>query len=156
MLYFKKTHISSDLEKEEMEKGLRSKSLKRSQSLDFIFETINIGTDKYFLGNEGKNHLKFTRIKTLFESFLPKIIVSLPKATALQYYRFRLSFLSTVIFAMLSFLVITFFWSLITNQHNNEAFLIAVILLVIYSLLILLELKITKGKILKSTNHTII
>jgi len=101
MLYFKKIYLPNDLEKQDLEKGLRSRSLKRSQMLDFVFETTNTGTDKYFLGNEGKKDLKLTRIKTSFESFLPKIIISFPKETAEQYYKFRLSILSTAILVVL-------------------------------------------------------
>jgi hypothetical protein len=152
MLYFKKIYLLNDSEKQDLEKGLRSRSLKRSQMLDFVFETTNIGTDKYFLGNEGKKDLKLTRIKTSFESFLPKIIISFPKETDEQYYKFRLSVLSTAILVMLSLLLFTCFLDLVTNQKNAEAFLVAVVLSLIYFLFILLELKITRNRISKSTN----
>lgn len=152
MIYFKKTHLLNNSEKQDLEKGLRSKSLKRSQLLDFVFETTNIGTDKYFLGHEGKNDLKLTRIKTSFESFLPKIIISFPKETAVQYYKFRLSVLSTAILAVLSLLLLTCLLDVVINQKNVEAFLIVVILSLIYFLFILLELKITKNRILRSTH----
>lgn len=150
MLYFKKTYLPNDSEKQELETELRNRSLKRSQLLDFVFETINIGTDKYFLGNEDKKALKFTRIKTSFESFLPKIIISFPKGITVQYYKFRLSLLSTVILAVLSLLFLTCFLDLVINQKNAETFLTAMVLLMIYFILILLELKITKNRILKS------
>ncbi|RBQ04625.1 hypothetical protein [Pedobacter miscanthi] len=152
MLYFKKIYLLNNSEKQELEKSLRSKSLKRSQMLDFVFETSNIGTDKYFLGNEGKKDLKLTRIKTSFESFLPKIIISFPKETAIQYYKFRLSVLSTLILALLSFLLLISFLDVVMNQKNAEAFLITLVLSVIYFSFILLELKITKNRILKSIN----
>jgi hypothetical protein len=152
MLYFKKTYLLDDSEKQDLEKGLRSKSLKRSQILDFVFETTNIGTDKYFLGNECKKDLKLTRIKTSFESFLPKIIISFPKETAVQYYKFRLSVLSTIILMVLTLLLFSCFLDLVINQKNAEAFLISMTLFLIYFLFILLELKITKNRILKSVS----
>lgn len=152
MLYFKKIHLLDDTEKQDLEKGLRSKSLKRSQMLDFVFETTNAGSDKYFLGNENKKDLKLTRIKTTFESFLPKIIISFPKEAAVQYYKFRLSVLSTIILGVLSLLLFSCFLNLVINQKNAEAFLTAMILSVVYFIFILLELKITKNRILKSTN----
>lgn len=150
MLYFKKTYILDGLQKENLEKGLRNRSLKRSQMLDFVFETSNMGTDKYFLGNEGKKDLKLTRIKTSFESFLPKIIISFPKEMDLQYYKFRLSILSTFIFTILSLLLVTTFLDVIINQKNMEGFLVGIALSAIYFLLILLELKITRNRISKS------
>lgn len=152
MFYFKKIHLLDDSEQQNMEKGLRSKSLKRSQMLDFVFETSNIGTDKHFLGNEGKKDLKLTRIKTSFESFFPKIIISFPKETAVKYYKFRLSILSTVILGVLSLLLFTSFLDVVINQKNAEAFLITTILSLIYFLFILLELKITRNRIYKITN----
>lgn len=152
MFYFKKIHLLDDSAKQNLEKGLRSKSLKRSQMLDFVFETSNIGTDKYFLGNEGKKDLKLTRIKTSFESFLPKIIISFPKEATVQYYKFRLSVLSTIILALLSLLLFTSFLDVVINQKNAEAFLITTILSLIYFLFILLELKITRNRIYKITN----
>ena len=152
MFYFKKIHLPDDSEKQNLEKGLRSKSLKRSQMLDFVFETSNIGTDKYFLGNEGKKDLKLTRIKTSFESFFPKLIISFPKETAVKYYKFRLSILSTVILGVLSLLLFTSFLDVVITQKNAEAFLITTILSLIYFLFILLELKITRNRIYKITN----
>jgi len=153
MLYFKKTYLLNSSEKEVLEQGLRNRSLKRSQMLDFVFETINIGTDKYFLGNEDKKTLKFTRIKTSFESFLPKIIISFPKEITVKYYKFRLSVLSTVILAVLSLLFLTCFLDLIINQKNVETFFTAMVLLVIYFILILLEMNMTKNRILKITSN---
>ncbi|WP_412467303.1 hypothetical protein [Pedobacter sp. KLB.chiD] len=153
MLYFKKTYLLNRSEKEDLERGLRNRSLKRSQMLDFVFETINIGTDKYFLGNEDKKTLKFTRIKTSFESFLPKIIISFPKEINVEYYKFRLSVPSTVILAVLSLLFLTCFLDLIINQKNVETFFTTMVLLAIYFILILLETKITKNRILKITSE---
>lgn len=150
MFYFKKVYILDDLEKQNLEKGLRSRSLKRTQYLDFVFETSNTGTEKYFLGNDGNKDLKLTRIKTSFESFLPKIIVKFPKQMDMQFYKFRLSLLSTAIFLLLTFLLLVSFLDVVLNQHNTEVFLTTLVLLITYSLLILLELKITQNKILKS------
>ena len=153
MFYFKKIYLLDNVAKQNLEQGLRSRSLKRTQHLDFVFETSNTGTDKYFLGNEGKKNLKFTRIKTSFESFLPKIIVKLPKQADLHFYKLRLSFLSTAILSVLAFLLLVSFLDVVINQQNTETFLITLVLLIVYALLILLELKITKNKILKSTTQ---
>lgn len=153
MLYFNKTYLLDDLEKQNLEKGLRFRSLKRTKPLDFAFETYNTGSDKYFLGNDNKDDLKFTRLKTSFESIFPKVIVSFPKDKSLNYYKFRLSIVSSLVVIFLFILVISTFLSVINHGNNPSNFLIIALLFFGYISLILLELKLTRFKIKKSSIH---
>lgn len=151
MLYFNKTYILDDLEKQNLEKGLRSHSLKRTKPLDFVFETYNTGSDKYFLGNDNKNDLKFTRLKTSFESLFPKIIVSFPKDKSLSYYKFRLSIVSSLVVFFLFIILLSTFLSVVNRGNNPLDLLIIAILFFGYVSLILLEMKLTRAKIKKSS-----
>lgn len=151
MLYFNKTYLLDDLEKQNLEKGLRFRSLKRTKPLDFVFETYNTGSDKYFLGNDNKNDLKFTRLKTSFEFVFPKVIVSFPKDKSLNYYKFRLSIVSSLVVIFLFILVISTFLSVINHGNNPLNLLIIALLFFGYISLILLELKLTRFKIKKSS-----
>jgi hypothetical protein len=91
MLYFKTVPFPNGVKQPDVEKALRSYALKRISSLDFKSSTINVGIDKLFLGLEGKNSLNFTRLRTSFESLLPKLIINLSKDPAATAYKIRLS-----------------------------------------------------------------
>jgi len=150
MLYFNKTYILDDLEKQNLEKGLRSRSLKRTKPLDFVFETYNTGSNKYFLGNDNKNDIKFTRLKTSFELLFPKIIVSFPKNKNLNYYKFRLSIVSNLVIFFLFIMLLSSFVAVVNHGNNPADLLIIAILFFGYLLLVVLELKLTRAKIKKS------
>ncbi len=150
MLYIKRIYFTDQFEKQNLEKCLRSRSLRRNKSLDILFETSNIGSDKYFFGNENDKNLKFTRIKTSFETILPKIIISFPKDNSITYYKLRPSFFTVLIFLFLSILVVSSFLAVVVKSGSIDDFFISLLLLVAYILLILLELKLTGKKIEKS------
>jgi hypothetical protein len=105
MIYFLKNPIknsNSDI----VENAIRRFSLKRYTSLDLQRSSFNTAEDRYFLGLEGSCDLKITRIRTPFESFFPKVIVSFPKRKGFEMYKIRFSLLSTFIFAILFFAVL--------------------------------------------------
>lgn len=105
MIYFKKIYLDNP-NKEQVEKAIRKLALKRTSSLDFTSSGMITGTDKRFLGSEGKTQTKFTRVRYSIENLLPKFIISFPKSEDAQYYKLRFSFRSSVI---ISFLTTSFY-----------------------------------------------
>lgn len=150
MLYFKTIPFPNDIKQPEIETALRKYALKKTSSLDFKSSTMNIGTDKIFFGLESKNSLKFTRIKTSFEFMLPKLIISLPKDQMATAYKVRLSAIPFAVCIFISFGIFTIILSLIKGKPNAEATIFILVLAILFYLLLLLELKLSKSGILKS------
>jgi hypothetical protein len=150
MIYFKKLSFQKDSDKQTFERALRKFAIKRHTSLDLQSSSTDVGTDKSFLGLEGKKGLKFTRIRTSFERWLPKLIISLPKDAGLNYYRVRLTILSTLVLVMLTLLFILALVSLIWGKMIIGNFGIISIIYGGYLSLVLLELSLTKGRVKSS------
>jgi len=147
MMYFTKTYFNSDSEGQQMEVALRKFASKRHTSLDFQSSSTDIGTEKRFLGYEGKKDLKFTRLRTSFEKYLPKMIISLPKDTNQNYYKIRLSFLTTVVLGIFSACFVLTVALIIVGKITLGGFFAILMLYVVYLLLIYLELKLTNSRI---------
>jgi len=149
MLYFKKIVIT-DHTYNQVEASLRKVSSKRNSSLDMVSPYSDIGTDKYFLGREGKTALTFTRIKTSFEKVLPKLILELPYNTEVCYCQIRLSVISMVIFCSLSLLWALNFFVMVIGQTTFENFLVLSFFYLIYLGLLFLEIRLSTSKFYKA------
>ena len=153
MIYFKKIAFGEDVDRQQFEQAIRKFTSKRTASLDFLSAISNVGLSKYFIGNDGKRAIKFTRIRTSFEKILPKLIVSFPKNEEFNYYKIRLSVPSTIV---LFFLVVLSFATIpqqttITNPEK----LGILCALGIYVLFIFLEIKLTDLRIKKAIQKSI-
>lgn len=155
MIYFIKNEYPKDLDNAEFETIMRKYAIKQHSSLDFTFNAINIGTDKIFHGLETKKDLKFTRIKTSFEMFLPKLIISLKKDTNEKEYRIRLSAVPTAILGLLAFGLLIGTISLLQGNTTMDKLSPFLIIILFYSMLIFLEYKITIGRITKALNKSV-
>jgi len=149
MLYFSTTTIDN-ITPVDIENGIRRYAAKRHTSLDLKPAATYIKEDKYFLGLEGDKDLKITRIRTPFERFFPKLIVSFPKEKNFETYKIRYTLLSNVVFLTLSILVVIGIISLaLDNEYFSSDFLLVLILFGIFYALTLLEIRMTKSKIKK-------
>jgi hypothetical protein len=149
MIILKKVQLT-EAERQIMEQAMRKKALKRTSSLDFKSTVTDIGTDKLFLGYDGKNSLQFARLRASFEKYLPKIIIILPKSKTEFEYRLRYSLLSTLVavFWTLGLVFSTAFT--LVNTHNYEAILVNFIFFGGYMLLTMFELKLVSKRIQKA------
>ena len=150
MLYFQTIPFPRDLKQPDIEKAFRKSAIKESLSLDFKRRVIDIGTDKLFLGLEGKTALKFTRIRTSFEFMLPKLIISLPKDQSATAYRIRFSAIPIAVIILLLVGLFAAILSLINGSNATEGLVSIFILSIVFFLLTALELKITKSSVLKA------
>lgn len=149
MLYFTKSSLDS-YPAENTENAIRKFSAKRHTSLDLKSSSPEKKEDKYFLGLEGKSDLKVTRIRTSFERFLPKVIVSFPKNRHFKEYKIRYSILSTVIITVLSIAVLlNIYWFLIDKEFENDFIPLALVFLTFIGLTII-EIKLTRLRIRKA------
>lgn len=142
MIYFKQVSIDNFLS--ENENKIRRYSSKRYTSLDLTGSSYHIKDDKCFLGFEGKNDVDITRIRTLFERVLPKLIVSFPKDKGFSVYRMRYSLLSTVVFCVLLFGLLEGIFTLVTEQEWSSDFLTIAVLFLGFILLTFLEMRLTR------------
>lgn len=147
MIYFKKTYFQNELERQKIEAALRRYALKRHTSLDFKSASTDVGTEKRFLGLEGNKNLKFTRLRTSFERVLPKLIISFPKNNDQNYYKIRLSLLTTIVFGLFSIGLLLNLVFLIAGRASFQNFSTVVIIFSAYLLLIVFELKLTNSRI---------
>lgn len=148
-MYFKTIPLPSDLNQPQAESFLRKASIKESMSLDFKFKAVDIGTDKIFYGLEGKKDLKFTRLKTSFEFFMPKLIISLSKDPSANYYRIRPGVISIAIIGLLGFAVFTGLVGILRGTTDFATFSPFLIIIGIYALLFFFEINITVRKMNK-------
>jgi hypothetical protein len=146
MIYF--TQITIDnFSPSTTENAIRRFSAKRHTSLDLKSSSSYINEDKYFLGLEGDADLKITRIRTPFERFFPKVIVSFPKNRQFEIYKIRYSILSTLVFIILSIAVLQSVYSIIVDKEFENDFLPLTIFFSIFIGLTVAEIKLTKLKI---------
>lgn len=148
-MYFKTIPLPLNLNQPQVEATLRKASIKESMSLDFKFKAVDIGTDKIFYGLEGKKDLKFTRLKTSFEFFLPKLIVSLSKDSSADYYRIRPGAISIAIIGLLVFGLFTGLLGILRGTTDLATFSPFLIIIGIYALLFFFEFNITMRKLNK-------
>jgi hypothetical protein len=146
-MYFKTIPLPFDLNQSQAEAYLRKASIKESMSLDFKLRSIDIGTEKKFYGLEGKKDLKFTRFKTSFEFFLPKLIVSLSKDSSANYYRIRPGAITIAIIGLLGFGLFTGLVGIARSKTDLATFSPFLIIIGIYALLFLFEINITLRKV---------
>jgi hypothetical protein len=146
MIYFKTVTVE-DCSRNQLETALRKVSLKRTSSLDMVGSSTNIGTDKFFLGYEGKNSLTFTRIRASIERFLPKLIIKLSATNESSYYQIRFNILSIAVFfgVLINWFIALI--SLLAEPTKAEGFLIITIFVGIYFSLIFLEIKLTEARV---------
>ena len=149
-MYFKTINLPLDLNQPQAELSLRKASIKESMSLDFKFKAVDVGTDKIFYGLEGKKDLKFTRLKTSFEFFMPKLIISLSKDPSANYYRIRPGAISVAVIGLLGFAVFMGLIGMIRGTTDFDTFSPFLIIIVIYVLLFLFEVNITLRKMNKA------
>ncbi len=148
MIYFKKVHFDYN-DRAGIEAALRKVSLKRGRALDWESTNSNIGSDKYFLGYEGKDALSFARLKSSVE-ILPKIIISLSKNPTDSYYKFRLALLPFILYCFLLMVLLVMIISLISGRTDFEGFIAAALFPIILIALFFLELKLTSVMISKA------
>lgn len=149
MLYFKRIIISG-CTSQHLEAALRKVSLKRTSPLDMASAISNIGTDKYFLGYQGKKSLTFTRIKASPEKLLPKLIIKLLPGNEKCGYRIRFSAVSMMFFFMFTLpwlLGVTLF---ISGNGDFINFLTITGVYSIYATVFLLELRLTMWRVKKA------
>jgi hypothetical protein len=149
MLYFKTVHLNSN-NYEAVENALRKHSWKRGSSLDFQSSASLASDDKFFLGVEDEVCLRFTRLRTPFERFLPKIILAYPKSIQDSLaYRIRLSFLPSVLFVLLTIaLVLNIIFS-ITEMRIDTDLPKVFFLFVVFILLTFFEIYLTERRVKK-------
>lgn len=149
-MYFKTIPLPSDLNQPQAEASLRKAAIKETMSLDFKFKAVDVGTEKIFYGLEGKKDLKFTRLKTSFEFFLPKLIVSLSKDPLVNSYRIRPGAISIAVIGLLGFALFTGMIGILKRTTDFNTFSPFLIIIVIYALLFFFELKLTTSRVLKA------
>lgn len=148
MIYFKKVYVHG-IDQRQLEQALRKLSINNKQSLDFPTE-LNVGTDKYFFGFEGKRGLQVTRVRTLFERFIPKLIIRVPLANDAAYYEMRLAMLPFILLTLISFSILLVAFKMIfypDDIGDPGSFLV---LAAIYAGLLLLEYKLITARVRKA------
>ncbi|MEB0263541.1 MULTISPECIES: hypothetical protein [unclassified Mucilaginibacter] len=145
-----KTIKLTEAEKITLERAMRKSSLKRTRALDFVSTVSDIGSNKLFIGYDGKKDVQFSRLRTSFEKFMPRAIVILSKNETEIEYRIRYSLLSTVVvvFWALGFIVVTA--TALVNKYNYEGIIVPLVFFGGFVLLTMLELNITGKRIQKA------
>jgi hypothetical protein len=152
MIYLKKLEFPKNLTQLEFETTLRKYALNHKSPLDFTFKPINIGTEKIFYGQANTSNVQFTRIKTSFEFFLPKIILNVSTDPMSTFYKLRIGALPMGLAAMLLFALLTGFINIIRGQTTVIILLPFFIMAVILILLIKLEIKLTMKSVKKAVS----
>ena len=152
MLYFTKIPIDNS-PLIDAENAIRKYSLKRHVLLDFQSSSSNITEDKYFLGNENKNHLLITRIRTSFEWFFPKLITNISKQPQFESFKVRYCLLSSVILLYFIFAISqSIYYSIVENELDEDIFY-WLTFLGAFLVMTFIELKLTKRKINQAINN---
>ncbi|GAA4325659.1 hypothetical protein GCM10023149_28140 [Mucilaginibacter gynuensis] len=139
MIYFKKVYLNDTGEKKAVERAMRKFALKSPPSIDFSGSSHE-GSGKLFLGQDGRDDIKFTRIRYLVENYLPKLIISLPKSETENYYKVRYSIMSTVFFCLLSAGFLLAIASVLMNKNRPENALIPFAFLALFILFTRVEM----------------
>jgi len=146
MLNIRTIHFADEAEKLHLEKAMRKYASKRSSPLDFLSAQTDFKTEKKFLGYEGKGTLQFTRLRSSFEKFLPKLIVQIPKTNEKNYYQIRLSWSSTIPIGFMVFLFVILVWGMVIGAKDFR---------IGYPLWTFAELHFTESKIEEALKATI-
>lgn len=154
-MYFKTVSLPSGTNQSQAEISLRKAAIKETMSLDFKFKAVDIGTDKLFYGLEGKKDLKFTRLHTSFEFFLPKLIVSLSKHPDANSYRVRPAAIPMAIIGLLGFALLIGLINSVRGLTDIERLSPFLIISLFYVILICIELKITQVKVSKALGKVV-
>ncbi|WP_040626323.1 hypothetical protein [Mucilaginibacter paludis] len=154
MIYFKKVLLTQP-DKDQVAKAIRKVSLKRNNPLDFTSSRMLAGTDKRFFGSEGKKSTNFTRIRYSIEDLLPKLIINFSKDPNHQFYKVRLSFISSVAFCFLSVMLLAVLALLYKNHDGIEVLAYMALFYSIFILLILLEIRLTDKAIQSVVNTSL-
>lgn len=154
MIYIKTIKIPK-IDNQLIEKAIRNFSLKRHGSLDLKQSSSYITEEnKYFLGSETEHFIKITRLRTPFENLLPKLILRFDKNNFNQY-QIRFSFPSNLLFATLIIAIVLNLVKLIVSRQFGSNIGFIVVISIIFSLLALIEIKITTQKVKKAIEKTI-
>ena len=155
MLNIRTIHFADEAEKLHLEKAMRKYASKRSSPLDFLSAQTDFKTEKKFLGYEGKGTLQFTRLRSSFEKFLPKLIVQIPKTNEKNYYQIRLSWSSTIPIGFMVFLFVILVWGMVIGAKDFRPMLGISIFCIGYPLWTFAELHFTESKIEEALKATI-
>jgi hypothetical protein len=144
----------TEAEKLTFERAMRKSSLKRTWALDFISTMSDMGSNKLFLGYDGKKEVQFSRLRTSFEKFMPRIIIILPKDGTEFEYRLRYSLISTIVVGFFAFAFIFTAAISLVNKYNYDGIIFPLFFMGCFVLLTLMELKIVDKRIKKALiNH---
>lgn len=133
--------------------ALRKVAFRSTVMLDMGSSTVNIGTNKYFIGYQGKKTLTFTRIRAFIESILPKLIIKPSQSDNECYCQIRLSAISFLIFLVFNFLEVLVILSAILGKATLEGLVIVSIFCILYWLLLFMEFKLTVKRINKALQY---
>jgi hypothetical protein len=153
MIYFQKIELQ-DISQGLVEKKIRESSFKRHSSLDLLSSSTYVNEEKHFLGIESDKFINIIRIRTPFERLLPRIIVRFDKDD-FSFYKIRLSLLSFLISIFLSTAIVLNIMYSIINGHLESDILSVFAISLIYLLLIMIEIKLTKREINKTIKNKI-
>lgn len=149
MIYFKKVSINYG-DKAGIEAVFRKWAIKRTNIVNLELSVMDIGTDKLFYGYENDKALYFTRIRSSFERFLPKIVFRIPKNEAYLFYEFRLGVVALMLFCLFCFGFIFDLVLIIQGTMPFENWISYFMFFLLFLSLAWLELKITSSKIKKA------
>jgi hypothetical protein len=144
MFYFKRIDLLLN-EKRQLETALRKSAIRHNTSLDFAAAQIDLNSQKLFLNFDGKKDNQYTRLQAATEIMFPKIIISIPKSTEDNCYKFRYGTFSAVLFVLLV-LSLLFATATVLIKHSNLlTLLFPGGLLAMYGFLTYLELKLVSN-----------
>jgi hypothetical protein len=142
VIYFKKIYFT-DPDKEHTELAMRKFASKG------ISSTTNIGTNKLWVGQEGKTATKFTRIRYFIEGYLPKIIISIPHDKEANYMRIRLSIVPTLVLCFIAFNGLLL---LMVGAPVLNCLIYFSLCFSVFAFLVFVEFKLTTKRISKTIN----
>lgn len=152
MFYFKSVPFPEGVTQQMVETSLRKVAIKSTAILDFKSTTVDVGTDKLFLGHETKLDLTFTRLRTSFEIFLPKFIIRVAKEPNVQCYDIRVAALPFVVSLIFALGLLASLLGIASGTAELKDSLGFLLLNGIFAGLYYLEFKILTSKVNKAIN----
>ncbi len=146
MLYFSKVTLA-EIDGTKVEAAIRKFAAKRHASLDLQSSATKIGTEKLFLGLENEKSIQVTRLRSTFERFLPKLIISFDKAKGFSEYRIRFSLLSNIVIAFILVAIVFNVVYLVDNQQADSDMASVFVYFFLFFFFTLVELRLTKAKL---------
>ncbi|RFZ95546.1 hypothetical protein D0C36_08505 [Mucilaginibacter conchicola] len=140
----------TDAERQQLEQAMRKRALKRSLPLDYQSAQSDIGSDKLFVGYDGKKNVQFSRLRTSLERFLPRVVIVFSKDPTVFEYKLRYSLLSTIAVIFLALVFILSVVSSLAEKDDYDRFVLPLFLIGCFWLLTLFELKIVGKRIKKA------